>query len=83
LTFDLAGVFEMVETEKVGAKQNVGLIRLNRPKALNALCDGLMKDLSGAIDLFESDPKVGSLIITVSIGGTCCCKYQTCSKFYA
>lgn len=51
-------------TEKVGKKLNVGLITLSRPKALNALCDGLMKDLSDAVDEFEKDPEIGALIIT-------------------
>jgi enoyl-CoA hydratase len=55
---------EFVVTEKVGAKGNVGLIRLNRPKALNALCDGLMNDLSNAIDKHEADPTIGALVIT-------------------
>jgi len=53
-----------IETEKVGAKSNVGLIKLNRPKALNALCDGLMKDLSDAVDTFEADKSIGALVIT-------------------
>ena len=51
-------------TEKVGEKKNVGLITLNRPKALNALCDALMKDLSSAIDEFEKEKDIGALIIT-------------------
>jgi len=55
---------EYVETEKVGGKKNVGLIKLNRPKALNALCDGLMTDLSSALDEFEADSDVGAMIIT-------------------
>jgi len=59
-----SGQREFVETEKVGGKKNVGLIKLNRPKALNALCDGLMNDLSSALDDFEADSEVGALIIT-------------------
>jgi len=55
---------EFVLTEKVGSKQNVGLITLNRPKALNALCDALMHDLSDAINEFENDKTIGALIIT-------------------
>jgi len=55
---------EFVLTDKIGAKKNVGLITLNRPKALNALCDGLMKDLSDAIDEFENDDEIATLMIT-------------------
>lgn len=39
---------------------------MNRPKALNALCDGLMREVSDAIDKFESDKQVGALVITGS-----------------
>jgi len=56
--------YEYVLTEKIGSKQNIGLITLNRPKALNALCDGLMKDLSDAVDEFEKDTSIATLIIT-------------------
>lgn len=55
---------EYVLTEKTGSKKNIGLITLNRPKALNALCDGLMKDLSDAVDEFERDNEIATLIIT-------------------
>jgi len=53
-----------VLTERTGAKGGVGLITLNRPKALNALCDGLMRDLSDAVDEFEKDPQIGVLVVT-------------------
>uniref|UniRef100_A0A1I7WPM0 3-hydroxyisobutyryl-CoA hydrolase, mitochondrial n=1 Tax=Heterorhabditis bacteriophora TaxID=37862 RepID=A0A1I7WPM0_HETBA len=36
---------EMIKVEKVGQKQNVALITLNRPKALNALCGQLMEEV--------------------------------------
>ena len=39
------GSFKMIEAERVGAKQNVGLVRLNRPKAMNALCDQLIQEV--------------------------------------
>lgn len=55
---------EYVLTEKIGEKKNVGLITLNRPKALNALCDGLMADLGDAVNEFENDSTIGALIIT-------------------
>ncbi|KAK6015432.1 enoyl-CoA hydratase/isomerase family protein [Ostertagia ostertagi] len=35
----------MIKVEKVGAKKNVALITLNRPKAFNALCNQLMSEV--------------------------------------
>ncbi|XP_044162750.1 enoyl-CoA hydratase, mitochondrial-like [Acropora millepora] len=58
--------FEMIMTEKRGEKQNVGFIQLNRPKALNALCDQLMAELQDALDEFETDSNIGSIVITGS-----------------
>jgi enoyl-CoA hydratase/carnithine racemase len=42
----------------------VGVITLNRPKALNALCDALFEDLIHAATAFNTDDKIGSIIIT-------------------
>jgi enoyl-CoA hydratase len=42
----------------------VGLIRLNRPAALNALNAALIAELSSALDAFEADEAVGAVIIT-------------------
>jgi enoyl-CoA hydratase len=42
----------------------VGLIRLNRPKALNALSAGLFADLNKALDAFEADDAIGAIVIT-------------------
>ncbi|KAJ7340130.1 putative enoyl-CoA hydratase, mitochondrial [Desmophyllum pertusum] len=58
--------FEMIKAEKKGDKQNVGFIQLNRPKALNALCDQLMSELQDALDDFETDKTVGAIVITGS-----------------
>lgn len=44
----------------------MGFIQLNRPKALNALCDGLMKEVGQALDVFEADGNVGAIVITGS-----------------
>ncbi len=44
----------------------VGLITLNRPKALNALCDALVRELGRALDAFEADPAIGAVVITGS-----------------
>lgn len=56
--------FKYILTEKKGKGRNVGLIRLNRPKALNALCDGLMAELNQALAAFEADPVVGAIVVT-------------------
>ncbi|HWI29203.1 MAG TPA: enoyl-CoA hydratase [Stellaceae bacterium] len=44
----------------------VGLIRLNRPKALNALCDALVREMGQALDAFEADDAIGAVVITGS-----------------
>jgi len=44
----------------------VGLITLNRPKALNALCDGLFEDLRHAATALDEDDAVGCLVLTGS-----------------
>jgi enoyl-CoA hydratase len=44
----------------------VALIRLNRPKALNALNAALIADLNGALDGFEKDPSIGAIVLTGS-----------------
>ena len=58
--------FEMIKAEKKGENQNVGFIQLNRPKALNALCDQLMAEMQDALDDFENDKTVGAIVITGS-----------------
>lgn len=60
------GQYEYIVVEKRGGNNNVGFIQLNRPKALNALCDGLMKEVGHALDNFEADTSVGAIIITGS-----------------
>ncbi len=44
----------------------VGLVTLNRTKALNALNDDLVDELSDALDKFESDEGIGAIVITGS-----------------
>jgi enoyl-CoA hydratase len=54
------------ETIIVETRGKVGLIRLNRPAALNALNRALMRELAGALDAFEADPAIGCMVITGS-----------------
>jgi enoyl-CoA hydratase len=44
----------------------VGIVRLNRPKALNALNDQLMDELGLALHAFDADDNIGCMIITGS-----------------
>ncbi|CAF98693.1 unnamed protein product [Tetraodon nigroviridis] len=60
------GQYEYILVEKRGEEKNVGFIQLNRPKALNALCDGLMREVGQALDTFEADSDVGAIVITGS-----------------
>ncbi|HXF87367.1 MAG TPA: enoyl-CoA hydratase [Xanthobacteraceae bacterium] len=55
--------YEHILTEIRG---RVGIIRLNRPQALNALNAKLVAELSAAIDGFEADDNIGCMIITGS-----------------
>lgn len=50
----------------VEVKDGVGLITLNRPKALNALNSALMKDIATALAAFEADSAIGCIVITGS-----------------
>jgi len=55
--------YENILVETRGA---VGLVTLNRPQALNALCDALIRELGQALDAFEADDVVGAIILTGS-----------------
>ena len=48
----------------VDTQGRVGIIRLNRPQALNALNRALIAELIQAIDAFEADDAIGCLLIT-------------------
>lgn len=50
----------------IETRGGVGLITLNRPKALNALCDALVRELGHALDIFEQDDKIGCVVLTGS-----------------
>lgn len=50
----------------VETKGNVGLVTLNRPKALNALCDGLIREVNAQMNAFDADPNIGAIVLTGS-----------------
>jgi enoyl-CoA hydratase len=54
------------ETIIVETKGRVGLIRLNRPAALNALNAQLIGELGQALDAFEDDAGIGCIVVTGS-----------------
>lgn len=47
-------------------KERVGVITLNRPKALNALNSELIEELNDALDTLEADDKIGCIVVTGS-----------------
>ena len=57
---------EFLKTEVTGEKKNVAVITLNRPKSLNALCNGLMKELSTTLESYEKDESIAAIVITGS-----------------
>jgi enoyl-CoA hydratase len=54
------------ETIIVETRGNVGLIRLNRPEALNALNRALIRELTAALDAMETDTAIRCIVITGS-----------------
>lgn len=50
----------------VETQGRVGLIRLNRPQALNALCDAMMAEIGTQLLDFDADPAIGAIILTGS-----------------
>lgn len=56
-------VYEHLKVERHGA---VALITLDRPKALNALCDALTVELTAALDATEADDTIAAVVLTGS-----------------
>ncbi|MEM9736175.1 MAG: enoyl-CoA hydratase-related protein, partial [Pseudomonadota bacterium] len=54
------------ENITVETRDHVGLIALNRPKAMNALNSELMIELGEALLKFDADPAIGAMVITGS-----------------
>ena len=55
--------YGMILTEVQG---RVAVIRLNRPQALNALCDQLMTELADALAGYDADPAIAAIVLTGS-----------------
>jgi enoyl-CoA hydratase len=53
--------YELILIER---QDRVGLITLNRPQALNALNNQLMREVMDALDEFDRDDSIGAMVIT-------------------
>ena len=60
--------FEHILVETRGS---VGLITLNRPKAMNALCADLAREIAEAVNAYEADDAIGALVVTGSEKAFC------------
>ena len=56
----------MYQSITVETRGRTGLIRLNRPKQLNALTDALMQELGQALEAFDNDDAIHSIVLTGS-----------------
>ena len=54
------------ETIEVETKGRVGVITLNRPKALNALNKQIFVEMTAVLDLWETDANIGCFLLTGS-----------------
>ncbi len=54
------------KTILVEKNDGVGVITLNRPEAMNALSEALMKEMTSALDDFEADADIGCIVVTGS-----------------
>jgi enoyl-CoA hydratase len=50
----------------VETRGRVGVIRLNRPQALNALNSEMIGEIAAAVDAFEADAAIGCMVVTGS-----------------
>jgi len=53
--------YELILTE---THEHVGLIKLNRPQAMNALNNQLMRELMDALETFDKNDAIGAMVIT-------------------
>ena len=52
------------ETILIETIDRVGLVRINRPKARNALNSIVLRELNDALENFDADPQIGAIVIT-------------------
>lgn len=56
---------------QVERKGRVGIVMLYRPKALNALNDGLMSDVVKALEAFDADQAIGTCTLSCLCSSEC------------
>ena len=54
------------ETLRVTRQDGAALVRLHRPKALNALNAQLLEELCACLDVLETEPEIGAIVLTGS-----------------
>jgi enoyl-CoA hydratase len=59
----MATTYQNIAVETRG---KVGVIRLNRPQALNALSSALVRELNEAMEIFEADDNIGCMMLSGS-----------------
>ena len=57
----MSTIYETILIELHG---QVGLVRINRPKVRNALNSVVLRELIEALEAFDNDPTIGSMVIT-------------------
>ena len=54
----------VVEPDLIARREGAaGIIRLNRPKAINAVTVEMFRDIDKALDAFEADPAVAVIVL--------------------
>jgi enoyl-CoA hydratase len=64
---DLMGAEETTMTTtiiQIEVRERVGLIRINRPEAMNALNGAVMEEVAQALEGYDENPQVGAMVIT-------------------
>ena len=63
-TSETASILAADHTTLVERRGTLGVIKLNRPKALNSLTLDMVRDIEAALDDFERDPGVAAVLLT-------------------
>jgi enoyl-CoA hydratase len=60
----MTGAGEVAEPDLIARREGAaGIIRLNRPKAINAVTLEMFRDIDKALDAFEADPAVSVIVL--------------------
>ncbi len=54
----------MYESVLIETQGHVGLVRINRPQARNALNASVLRELNDALESFDADPAIGAMVLT-------------------